>query len=372
MTRNPLRHLGVLATLLASSAGFLGCNESDSVVASNTAASETTNGFHSRVTDTLGKPIGRLRVTVLGVESWIDSSSEVPGFRTDSIGMVKVAGLDSGEYRVEITDGSQGTSFPLLVVPGGQLQFQESRVRPMATVRGRVPLPEGIEHAWVQIQGGAIGVWTDSLGNFEIPVSVGLSPVILRAVSVLDSLPLGQDTLLLAPGEIRDLGELRDPFRVGSVTIGPEPGTYEYGVMVLLTTKVPGARIHYTLDGSKPGPNSPVYDQTLDIQKSTLIRTWAVKQGLRPSPQESAWVRIRVRPVQFNPMGGDPLKVWIFSSTYGSHARCTTDGTLPTRESPLCDTIQITRTGWIKAIGVMEGLEDSRVDSAWFQGPSSP
>jgi hypothetical protein len=346
--------------------GLSGCGESDKV-AGSTAASETTNGLQARVTDSDGRPVGALAVTIWPIHSWSDSSRSVEPFRTDAVGLVQLSQIDSGEYRVEVVGESTGVSFPLLVVPDGKLQFQEIRVRPLARVRGQVLLPDGIARVWVQIQGSANGVWSDSTGRFEIPVAVGLAPIVIRAVSIQDSLPLGQDTLLLAPGEIRDLGVLRDPFRVGSLTFGPEAGVYENPVMFSISSKVPGVRIHYTLNGTEPTAASPVFSGVLDIQKSTLIRAWGVKPGLRPSPQESAWVRIRVRPVEFHPLSGTPLTVWIASTTNGARVHCTVDGTMPTENSPRCDTLRVLKTATVKAIGVMDGLENSRVDSAWFQ-----
>lgn len=346
--------------------GLSGCGDTEKV-AGSTAASETTNGLHARVTDSAGRPVGALSVTIYPVRSWSDSSKTAPSYQTDAIGLVELSRIDSGEYRVEVVGESTGVSFPLLVVPDGKLQFQEIRVRPLARVRGTVVLSPGISRVWVQIQGSATGVWSDSTGRFEIPVAVGLAPIVIRAVSVQDSLPLGQDTLLLAPGEVRDLGILRDPFRVGSLTFGPVAGVYENPVMFSIASKVPGVTIHYTLNGSQPTTSSPVFSGVLDIQKSTLVRAWGVKAGLRPSPQESAWVRIRVRPVEFHPLGGNPLTVWIASTTNGARVHCTQDGTTPTENSPRCDTLRILKTATVRAIGVMDGLENSRVDSAWFQ-----
>lgn len=357
-----------LPLTLAGIVGLVACGESERV-AGSTAASETTNGFQSRVTDTLGRPVGKLRVSLLPVGAWSDSNAAISGIQTDSVGLVLMAGLDSGEYRVEITDDTLGASFSLVVVPDGRLQFQEVRVRPLAHVKGHVQLPAGAQRAWIQVLGSVGGVWTDTLGRFDLPVATGLAPIVVRAVTILDTLPLGQDTLLLAPGETKQLGLLRDPFRVASLTFGPVPGVFENPVMASIATKTPQARIHYTLDGSLPTTASPVFSGVLDIQKSTLIRAIAVKPGLRSSPLDSAWFRIRVRPVEFHPLSGNPLNVWLASTTYGARVHCTMDGSTPTRQSPRCDTIQVVRTGWVKAIGVMEGLADSRVDSAWFRGP---
>lgn len=359
----------IVAFLCAAAllSGVAGCG-SDQIAASP-SASETTNGLQARLTDTSGHPVSAMKASLALVNTWSDSGVQTVYYSADSAGGMLLSDLPAGEYRVDVQGDSLGASFHLVVLGDGSLQSQDIRVRRLATVKGRVVLPEGAEHAWVQILGGAGGYWTDSLGNFEIPVAVGVAPVVIRAVVAQDTLPLGQDTLLLSPGEYRDLGLLRDPFRVGSLTFGPAAGTYENPVMFSISSKVEGVKIHYTTDGSEPTASSPLFNAPLDIQKSTLVRAWAEKVGLRPSPQESAWVYIRVRPVEFHPISTDPLKIWIASTTNGAHTHCTTDGSMPSRTSPVCDTIQITSSVWVKAIGVMDGLEDSRVDSAWYRGP---
>lgn len=366
--RSPRTSVATLLMVSAFLVGVVGCGSSEEIAASP-SASETTNGLQARLTDTAGKPVGPLQASLALVGSWSDSSDTPTHYATDSSGNMRITGLKAGEYRVDVQGDSLGASFHLVVLSDGALQSQDILVRPLATVKGRVALPAGAGRAWIQILGGAGGYWTDSLGRFSIPVAVGVAPVVIRAVVEQDTLPLGQDTLLLAPGEVRDLGWMRDPFRVGSLTFGPVPGVYENPVMFSISSKVPNVRIHYTTDGSEPGPSSPLFNAPLDIQKSTLVRAWGEKAGLRPSPQESAWVKIRVRPVEFRLISTNPLKVWIASTTNGARTRCTTDGSLPTAASPVCDTLVVQSSGWVKAIGTMDGLEDSRVDSAWYPSP---
>lgn len=356
--------------LAAFAAGSTGCGNSEQIAASP-SASETTNGLQARLTDTSGHPLGNLSASLAPVGSWSDSSKSPTLYRTDSTGHVLISNLPVGEYRVDVKGDSVGASFHLVVLSNGTLQSQDILVRPLAYVKGYVQLPEGAKRAWIQVEGSSEGVWSDSLGRFRIPVAVGVAPVVIRAVVALDTLPLGQDTLLLKPGEKRDLGLLRDPFRIGSLTFGPVPGVFENPVMFSVSSRVEGVKIHYTTDGSEPGKSatSKLFKSPLDIQKTTLVRAWAEKPGLRPSPQESAWVYIRVRPVEFHLVSTNPLKVRIESTTYGARSHCTLDRSTPTRESPRCDTLEITESVWVKAIGVMDGLEDSRVDSAWYPQP---
>lgn len=359
-----------LATSLLLSAfllGGVGCGTNEQMMASP-SASETTNGLQARLIDTLGHRVGTMKATLAKVGTWSDSSETPNYYLTDSAGNIRIVGIPAGEYRVAVQSDTLGASFHLVVLSDGQLQSQDIIVRPLAFVKGRVALPSGATRAWVQIQGGDGGYWTDSLGRFRIPVTVGVAPVVIRVVSAQDTLPLGLDTLLLLPGEERDLGLMRDPFRVAPITFGPVPGVFENPVMFSIATRTEGALIHYTIDGSIPDKSSKLFVSPLDIQKTTLVRAWAEKAGLRPTPVESAWVYIRVRPVEFHPISSNPLKVWITSTTNGARTHCTLDGTVPTRSSPICDTVQIRDSVWVKAIGVMDGLEDSRVDSAWYPG----
>ena len=53
---------------------------------------------------------------------------------------------------------------------------------------------------------------------------------------------------------------------------------------VKLSTRTEGAAIHYTLDGSEPAVDSPLYEGPFRIGESCIIRARAFKDGLPPSP----------------------------------------------------------------------------------------
>ena len=59
---------------------------------------------------------------------------------------------------------------------------------------------------------------------------------------------------------------------------------FEGETEVSFSCKTPGATIHYTLDGSEPTENSPVYKDPVLISESGPIRARAFKQGMPPSP----------------------------------------------------------------------------------------
>ncbi len=55
------------------------------------------------------------------------------------------------------------------------------------------------------------------------------------------------------------------------------------GTKIMLSTDTPGALIHYTVDGTKPTMNSPVYVDAIVINKPTTIRAIAEKVGYKNS-----------------------------------------------------------------------------------------
>jgi hypothetical protein len=56
-------------------------------------------------------------------------------------------------------------------------------------------------------------------------------------------------------------------------------GNYPKPIEVALAVAEPGAEIRYTLDGSIPGANDPLYEQPLHLTKSTTVRAKAFKKG---------------------------------------------------------------------------------------------
>jgi uncharacterized repeat protein (TIGR03806 family) len=63
----------------------------------------------------------------------------------------------------------------------------------------------------------------------------------------------------------------------------PAGGDYKAGVNVTLSSATPGAEIHYTLDGSVPGPSDPIYERPIRLDGPTVVRARAYKDGLTRS-----------------------------------------------------------------------------------------
>lgn len=69
-----------------------------------------------------------------------------------------------------------------------------------------------------------------------------------------------------------------------SIMIRPEAVIFKEPVDVIIQTRVPGAKIRYTLDGSEPVKTSPVYTGPIHLTKTTRIMAKAYKPGVGFSP----------------------------------------------------------------------------------------
>jgi hypothetical protein len=70
--------------------------------------------------------------------------------------------------------------------------------------------------------------------------------------------------------------------------ISPNGGYFTNSASVSITESTPGATIYYTLDGSAPGTNSPVYGSPLLLTNTALLQVKAFKPGYVPGTLVSA------------------------------------------------------------------------------------
>lgn len=117
-----------------------------------------------------------------------------------------------------------------------------------------------------------------------------------------------------------DLGEQASTQRV---LFSPGPGDPRPPRAVTLRCRTPGATIRYTLDGTTPTLESPVYSEPLDISGMTTISAVAIKEGLAPSPVSHATYLNGNRPVQINTfhvgnsLTGNAVRFRVFAETAG-------------------------------------------------------
>ncbi len=66
-------------------------------------------------------------------------------------------------------------------------------------------------------------------------------------------------------------------------SFSPAPGNYNAEQVVTISDTLPGAAIHYTIDGSTPTANSPLYTTPIHIDNSVLLQAVAVSAGAAQS-----------------------------------------------------------------------------------------
>jgi GH43 family beta-xylosidase len=106
-----------------------------------------------------------------------------------------------------------------------------------------------------------------------------------------------------------------DPSLVWSPDIHPRGAVFNRPVVVSLTSRTPGAEIRYTLDGSEPGPSSPLYEKPIMVSESLTVKARAFKPGMKTSAVSSMRFTRTAERLPENPSptttpGDPPFKVF--------------------------------------------------------------
>jgi len=154
--------------------------------------------------------------------------------------------------------------------PGGTVAYFDARyptpLDHQNIVDGPVLIDEGIDHPRVvaphDIWRSIAYMRVDTLDDIKMP-PLARETIDTRGVALLrawiESLP-GQP--VLAPP-----------------AISPAGGDFHGVIEVTLKAGEAGAEIHYTLDGSEPGRNDPVYTAPIRLKDSSIVRARVYKKG---------------------------------------------------------------------------------------------
>ena len=151
---------------------------------------------------------------------------------------------------------------------------------------------------------------------------------------------------------------------------------FEEKEILVLECKVEGEKpgIHYTMDGSDPTENSPLFKDLLLMVETTFIKARAFKHGKKPSPVCKA-LYPKMQPVAtpyFTPAPGRfdrTTDVVIECDTDGAEIRYTIDGDDPTKYSEVYDgePIMLRWTTSIKVKAFKRNYIDSEVARGTFE-----
>ncbi|WP_419955367.1 chitobiase/beta-hexosaminidase C-terminal domain-containing protein [Neobacillus niacini] len=161
---------------------------------------------------------------------------------------------------------------------------------PAAEVLPAADLQENKEAKLVKVENVTVGAFsggnytaTDSAGtSFQIrPASSTMLKTGTTYEAITGVLSAFNGVYQLIPRNEGDI--LLDSSIVQSVIAAPGAGLVPTGTAVTLTTGTAEAAIHYTLDGSEPTTESPVFAEPIVINKATTIKAVAVKAGMKNS-----------------------------------------------------------------------------------------
>ena len=108
---------------------------------------------------------------------------------------------------------------------------------------------------------------------------------------------------------------------VATPTFTPEAGTYFEEQTVSIACATDGATIHYTLDGTDPTENSPVYSTPININETTTLKAIAMKEGYDNSAiAEAEYIIQAGMVVIFDQDWEGEMNGWTFVTVEGENA----------------------------------------------------
>lgn len=153
----------------------------------------------------------------------------------------------------------------------------------------------------------------------------------------------------------------------------PSAGIYSDPIKMAIRVAEPGATIYYTVDGSTPTTASLVYTDSIHIDSTMRIKTFAVKDGRSPSQVMAATYTIlpegTKQPVFSVPAGNytGPQDVTITSATPGAVIRyALNENALNSNSTVYTTPVKISATTTLKAYAASDGLTDSKVTIAAY------
>jgi len=154
------------------------------------------------------------------------------------------------------------------------------------------------------------------------------------------------------------------PDYAATPTFSIPTGFYTGTQMLSISDTTPSAKIYYTTDRTNPTTSSALYTGPITITQSTQVQAIAVASNYSPSPVALANIYIATaRPVISLPTGtyNGTQMVSITDSTPGAVIYYTTDGTTPSRSSPIFSgtPISVTSSQALKSIAVAPDYQPS-------------
>ncbi|MDE5585557.1 MAG: chitobiase/beta-hexosaminidase C-terminal domain-containing protein, partial [Muribaculaceae bacterium] len=203
--------------------------------------------------------------------------------------------------------------------------------------------------------------WTDDEGNTVSESSSFTYTMPNRDVTLTANFTYNYDPS--SPGEPGTPNP--DSGMAENMVLWPRMGMYD-DTHVQILCETPGATIHYTLDGTTPNSDSPVYTEPVFVGSNLLVKAIAYKEGMEDSPVVN--YRVTVYKAATPVYTFENRKIKITSETPDAIIRYTLDFTNPNEESTVyTEPFEPEENCRIKAYASKEGLTDSPINTFVFR-----
>jgi hypothetical protein len=152
-------------------------------------------------------------------------------------------------------------------------------------------------------------------------------------------------------------------FFVAEPKILPKGAASNNPVQITLSTDTAGAQLRWTIDGSEPTTNSPLYLGPFLLGTHGALKVKGFRNGFTPSPTVSADFRLTVATPEVSPASGtfiNSLTVSMRSATTAAALRFTLDGSEPTPTSQLyAGPLELRTNATLTVAGFLDGFVTS-------------
>lgn len=195
------------------------------------------------------------------------------------------------------------------------------------------------------------------------------NPIVVSKSMVVKAIAAKEGLVNSSVSTIRFTIEEKRLDTVAMPQIRPDGGSFTDKVLVGLSTATPGATIHYTLDGSEPTANSLVYEDSVPVGTSLVLKTMACQAGWVCSMTDTASFTVSIRPTvakpTLDPPGGTFVgaqEIAVECATDSVDLRYTLDGSDPNTQSPkVGSSIKIESSAKLKVAAFREGWTSSAI-----------
>ena len=146
----------------------------------------------------------------------------------------------------------------------------------------------GSDASAISVNGSDAVSVTENYADYEFPVT-STDPLESITIDATKRLYVKSITIMHDCG-----GATPEPLQVKTPTFNPAQGEYTEAQNVTITCATEDAVIHYTVDGTDPPAESPVYAEAIAVGETTTIKAIAMKEGMTNSEIATATYTINI------------------------------------------------------------------------------